>query len=357
MECEYRLLDENGRPADARVHLTPLLADVPHLDPGDPRAVRLPLGSALTCDGWEAEAVTPPLPWGPEVARELTDCVAATRAELLTILSVGTPSAGVAAVEGFSTHLNVTVPDRRSVTIARDLAHRCSVAMALLSEGPAGDGLLIRPRRGRLEVGCDHLEDRMLGPAVVLLVGVVGLLQHRRSRLPRLDVTVRPAREKFGHYIARDAAGADVVTSGRAMVLRTRRGTRLSGQDHLEQVWTAARPYAEAHGLAVGGTDALVAGSTPLPCEANTPGRWTTAEAPSDGPRTPMGRRPLSRGRGGGNGDGRLGDVGHHGVALRVGGRAGSVRRGPAVAARGVRRRARCGTARRPAPRAWCRRR
>ena len=174
-----------------------LLAGLPHLDPGDPRAVRLSIGSALTCDGWEAEAVTPPLPWGPATASDLTACVAATRAELLAILS-----AGSFTVQGFSTHLNVSVPDRRAVAVARDLAQRCSVAMALLTEGPTGDGLLVRPRRDRLELGCDHLEDRMIGPALVLLVGVVGLLQHRRSRLPRLDLAVRPAREKFGFHVA-----------------------------------------------------------------------------------------------------------------------------------------------------------
>ena len=278
VECEYRLLDESGRPADARVHLTPLLAGLPHLDPGDPRAVRLSIGSALTCDGWEAEGVTPPLPWGPATASDLTACVAATRAELLAILSVGSFT-----VQGFSTHLNVSVPDRRAVAVARDLAQRCSVAMALLTEGPTGDGLLVRPRRDRLELGCDHLEDRMIGPALVLLVGVVGLLQHRRSRLPRLDLAVRPAREKFGFHVPRDAAGADVVASGRRMVLRTRRGTRLTAQEHLEQVWTAARPYAEAHGLALTGTDDVVTGSAALPCEERTPEPWSTSEPPPAG--------------------------------------------------------------------------
>ncbi len=278
VETEYRLTTDSGRPVDARVHLSPLLVDLPHLDPGDRRAVRLALGSALTCDGWEAEAVTPPLPWGPSTARDLTDCVAATRSELLSILSGES-----LAVQGFSTHLNVTVPDRRAVAVARDLAERCSVALALLTEGPAGDGLLVRPRRGRLEVGCDHLEDAMLAPALVLLIGVVGLLQHRRFRLPRLELAVLPAREKFGSYVARDAAGTDLVVSGRATPLRTRRGALLSAQEHLERVWAAARPYAEAHGLPVAETDAVVAGSTPLPSEADAPAAWTTTGATPTG--------------------------------------------------------------------------
>ncbi|WP_377639856.1 hypothetical protein [Oryzobacter terrae] len=272
VECEYRLVDDSGRPADARVHLGPRLADLPHLDPGDPRAVRLDIGSALTCDGWEAEAVTPPLPWGPTTGSDLTECVAATRAALLRILAPDS-----FAVQGFSTHLNVTVPDRRAVAVARDIARRCSVAVALLTEGRSGDGLLVRPRRGRLEVGCDHLEDRMITPATTLLAGVVALLQHRPSRLPRLDVAVQPAREKFGFYVGLDAAGGDLLRSGRGTVLRTRRGARLSAQDHLEQVWSAARPYAEAHGLALAETDAVVSGSTPLASESGAPPTWTTS--------------------------------------------------------------------------------
>ena len=279
VESEYRLTTDTGRPVDARVHLSPLLADLPHLDPGDRRAVRLAIGSALTCDGWEAEAVTPPLPWGPSTARDLTDCVAATRSELLAILS-----AEPFAVQGFSTHLNVSVPDRKVVTVARDLAQRCSVALTLLTEGPAGDGLLIRPRRGRLEVGCDHLEDAMVAPAVVLLIGLVGLLQHRRSRLPRLEVGGLPSREKYGSYVARDAAGADLVVSGRATPLRTRRGARLSAQEHLERVWR--RP---------GRTPRRTPGRSPRPMsssqddppalkiEAGAPTTWTTAGATPSG--------------------------------------------------------------------------
>ena len=46
LECEYRLLDASGRAVDARSYLAPRLVGLPHLDPGDPRAVRLAIGSA-----------------------------------------------------------------------------------------------------------------------------------------------------------------------------------------------------------------------------------------------------------------------------------------------------------------------
>ena len=202
VECEYRLLDENGRPADARVHLTPLLADVPHLDPGDPRAVRLPLGSALTCDGWEAEAVTPPLPWGPEVAREPHGLRRRHPGRAADHPVGGDPVGGSRCRGGV-----LDAPERdRARPQVRD--HRSRPGPPVL----CGDGAAVRrpcrrrpahpssPWQARSRVRPPR--GRMLGPAVVLLVGVVGLLQHRRSRLPRLDVTVRPAREKFGHHIA-----------------------------------------------------------------------------------------------------------------------------------------------------------
>lgn len=153
VEQEWRLLID-GVPMDFRRLVREVTSDLPHRDPGDPNAVRLPGGVGLTADGWEAELVTPPVPLGPSapelVGLLLDDGLAEMSRRLL--------QHGYApGFTGFSTHVNVTCPDDRAVRTAQLLARRCSPAVALPLESVDSAGLLIRSRRGRLEIGADHL--------------------------------------------------------------------------------------------------------------------------------------------------------------------------------------------------------
>jgi hypothetical protein len=54
LEHEFRVLD-GPRPVDFRRVIHGLGLGQPNLDPADPNAYRLPSGSAVTCDGAEAE--------------------------------------------------------------------------------------------------------------------------------------------------------------------------------------------------------------------------------------------------------------------------------------------------------------
>ena len=70
VEHEYRLWN-HAEQTDFRVLLPLVAGDLRCLDPGDPRARRLPSGVALTADGLEAELATPPVRVGPGVGRTL----------------------------------------------------------------------------------------------------------------------------------------------------------------------------------------------------------------------------------------------------------------------------------------------
>jgi hypothetical protein len=272
VEQEWRLRID-GIPVDFRQLVRSVTSDLPHRDPGDPNAVRLPGGVALTADGWEAELVTPPVPLGPSapelIAKLLADGLAETSRRLL--------QHGYApGFTGFSTHVNVTCPDRRVVRTAQLLASRCSPAVALMLESVNSAGLLIRPRRGRLELGSDHLDGQHLEVALIAVSAIVVLCAASAGRrgargsvrsVPELDLTIVPARERFGYYVDRRASGSDLYSAGRAAVLRTAAGSTITAGDHLAAVWELARPHARRLGLDPTAVDAAVTGRSSLPCE------------------------------------------------------------------------------------------
>lgn len=274
VEQEWRLRVD-GAPLDFRRLVRTITSDLPHRDPGDPNAVRLSSGVGLTADGWEAELITPPLPLGPAAPELIGNLLADGLAELSKRLLQHGYAPGFS---GYSTHVNVTCPDQRVVRTAQLMAQRCSPAVALLLESSDSAGLLIRPRRGRLEIGADHLDGTLLEvaltavPAIVLLCAASadrrGPRRKRSVRaLPELDLAIVPARERFGHYVDRRASGTDLYTVGRAAVLRTSTGSTVTAADHLTAVWKLARPYARRLGLDPTRVDDVVAGRSRLPCE------------------------------------------------------------------------------------------
>src|SRR5262249_50049396 len=106
--------------------LLPVVADALRtLDPGDPRARRLPSGVMLTADGREAELATPPLAWEATAPRRLDRLLAAERSELASRVA---EVAGADRVTGFSTHVNVSVPDDVAVEVGHRFARQCGLA-------------------------------------------------------------------------------------------------------------------------------------------------------------------------------------------------------------------------------------
>lgn len=196
VEQEYRVLD-GDRPVDFR-RLLPLIAGgIRPLDPGDPRARRLPSDVVVTADGLEAELSSPPLPASHAGIRQVVELLGHERRRLVTELEAVLAHP---RVEGFSTHLNISVQDGSVVAVARAFAQRCVPAVAAVTEGPDSLGILVRPRRGRLEIGCDYVDgdrlDEALQVARACVDGLVG-----GDQPPLWCAEPEASREKFGWFL------------------------------------------------------------------------------------------------------------------------------------------------------------
>lgn len=172
-------------------------------------------GYMLGCDGKEAEFATAPIHLendGPvAAAREAIRC----RIHMLQLLR----GVGVPVIRGYSTHLSVSVPAGREPEIAQALSFTIGPALVMLLEARSSPGLLLRPRRGRIEVGSEYVDDeRQLAAAITLLAGAVHAYlsnEERWNQLPRLkrakweEANIRP-----GIYLPRDAYGESIHDLG-----------------------------------------------------------------------------------------------------------------------------------------------
>lgn len=269
VEHEYQLW-RAGQQVDFRTIIADLTPGLRTLDPGDPRARRLPSGVALTADGWEAELATPPL----QVSTTAPGWIdALLRAERTELLAAGRMS-GIDQMTGFSTHLNVSVNDEEVLGLGRAFAEHCLGALADILQPAECSGMFVRPRRGRLEVGGEYAEGDDLCAALILLVACVDSLTMKAPPPVRAPL-LTPSREKFGWYAA----------------------TTPSGQ--LSTVWVWARPAALRVGLDPAPVDRLALGSRPTRRLRNEdPATCTFAvrDAPLPTPPTDVGRRTLGSG-------------------------------------------------------------
>lgn len=189
---------DGARPVDFRPLLEALVPHIVPLDPADPRARRLPSGLALTADGWEAELVTPALPSHQRAWQAAADMVAEERRRLESELSAHLDEP---RTQGFSTHINVSVDDAEVVEVAREFARRCAPAVMAVTELPDSPGLLVRARRGRLEVGTEYVDGARLVAAVAAVTEGVQALRSPERRPPVVVRELQPAREKFGWFV------------------------------------------------------------------------------------------------------------------------------------------------------------
>ncbi len=230
-------------------HLLPVVAaDLRALDPGDPRARRLPSGVMLTADGREAELATPPLPWDRHAPGALDALLAAERSVLA---ARGAEAGGADRLTGFSTHVNLTVPDARAVEIGRRFVRSCALATVLVGEPSSSAGLLVRPRRGRLEIGGEYAEGEHLVALVTFAGSAVSALVADVPPPSLPEPVAVPAREKFGWFLPPEGPYADLLARGRA-----------AGGDLLEAAWSWARPSCLSAGVDPAPVDRLVAGAT-----------------------------------------------------------------------------------------------
>lgn len=240
VEHEYTVLHQ-GAPIDFRHVIHGLALDGLRADPVDPNAYRCSWGGVVTADGIEAELATPPVPIGPEMVGELERCCAAGRAHLEDRLG------DEYQLAGFSTHLSVTAPVRGGDRLARRWCGTFAPGLMLLMERDDSHGILVRPRPGRLELCGEYAEGDWLTAAVVYAAATTRALVRRPRGFRDLEVQVRlqPSKQRYGHFIARDAFGSDdLYERGRASRLMRRAGT-LSAQRQLEETWGRARAALE----------------------------------------------------------------------------------------------------------------
>ncbi len=268
VEHEYRVLDAAG-PVDFRELIHTLDIRGRRLDPADANAYRCGWGGALTVDGREAEIATPPIALERGFADRVVESTEQGRVCLLTALPPGL------RIEGYSTHLNVSVAEDRVLGAARLFAPRFAVGLMLLMDGRNSPGLLVRPRPGRLELGGEFIRGDGLRAAILMATGAALACSRRGAAIrrlpPRIDAASVPAVERFGTFLDRRAFGADLYGLGRSCPLRTVESRSRTAQQHLEECWRVARAHvrriATENDLQL--VDDLVAGRLPLPTEVD----------------------------------------------------------------------------------------
>ena len=273
IEQEFSICAATGAPVDFRDLIHRLSIPGRRVDPGDPNAYRLPWGGALTADGPEAEVATPPIELLPGAPSRAARDATGTSEVLAQLLPAGT------TIHGYSTHLSVSAPEERLPRMASLYASTFAIALMLLSDGRDTPGVLIRPRRGRLELCLEHVAGDRLAALILFAAGSVAAVsravgEHDLAELPTpVALSLAPATARFGWYVDRRAAGSDLHARGRATELVLDPEGRATAQAHLEAAWDSARRELEACELddpaARATLEALIRGDLPLPCEAD----------------------------------------------------------------------------------------
>jgi hypothetical protein len=209
------------------------------VDATDPNAYRCEWGGTITADGREAEIATPPVPVVPGFSSTVDAWSRIGGASLEAVLPMGVETAG------YSTHVNVQVPEHLNDEVCFGVISRFVPALMLLTERAGSPGVLVRPRPGRVEVGTEFTEGPALRAAVVLLAGGVRALAcraaGRRNVLlpPEARGQALPASERFGWFVPHNAFGSPLAVGDRDRRLSTSRGIVRAG-DQLEAAFEVA---------------------------------------------------------------------------------------------------------------------
>jgi len=284
LEHEFIVRAADGSPLDFRTVIHESGVGRRHLDPADPNAYRLPSGAVVTCDETEAEIAIAPVPGEGPFMGTVTAAAEAARSALARHLPRG------AQLEGWSTHLSVSLPDDVARACGQRYTTTFAPALMLLMDRPRSPGLLIRPRPGRLELCGEYVAGPALQGAVAFVAGSVRALAAALGgatsvAVPQLRGRIRLADTRYGWYVDRRAFGDDLYTVGRAARLPLASGGTSSAQAHLERCWSAARDAlirsANVHEDDLVVTDEIVAGRSPLPSEGPIAEQQVPSHAPS----------------------------------------------------------------------------
>ncbi len=226
-------------PVDVGLLVGELEEHAPRRIPLQRRAHHLPSGSVLSAEASRATLATPPLLVSPTAPFRLDDVLRGERTRLRDFAA----AYGVTRLTGDSTRLYVSIRDDLALGVGRGVVDTCLAALATVIEPTTSRGLLVRPRRDRLELTGAYVEGRDLVGGLTLLVGCMrGLREGTAPVSPPLPRVIA-SREPFGWFVP--PAGLQDATV-------------------LDSVWSWARPWAEREGLDAGVVDDLVMGSRPL---------------------------------------------------------------------------------------------
>jgi len=289
IEHEFLVVRDSARLGfDDLIHS--LTLDGRRLDPTDPNAYRCSWGGVITADGREAEIATPPVSVEPGFVAEARAWTEVGRRSLVSALPTDVD------LEGYSTHVSVSVPEHRVERIADLYVKHFSLPMMLLFDRVESPGLLVRPRSGRLELCGEFSSGAHLDAAVAFAVGSTlactdADARGRADRLPRrVRVKVRPSVHRYGTFVHRRAFGPDLYTAGRSAMVRSR--LRRTNADALLRDATASAlgALADVAGTAdVTELERVAAGDVRLPCESDHLELTPTVNAPATTP-GPFGR-------------------------------------------------------------------
>ena len=268
-EHEFRVLS-NERPIDFRTLIHELPIPGRRVDPDDHNAYRCGWGGKITADGPEAEIAIPPT----ELRSGFTGALRGRLERGRVSLEAALPEQ--IELEGYSTHLSVSVRSDIVEDVARVFAATFAPGLMLLMDRPTSPGLLVRPRPGRLELGGDFVSGEQLRAAASFTAGSVlacsKAIEKKRRRgnplPPRIKANIEPAVERYGWYVDRRAFGLDLYSEGRrARLRRVHRGS-ITGQAHLERCWEVALGELPS-GYDTKPAQDLVFGSDPLPLDTS----------------------------------------------------------------------------------------
>jgi hypothetical protein len=264
VEREWRVLAGDDV-IDFRTVIDDLDLDGRRLDPDDPHAHRCGWGGVVTADGQEAEVATPPLEVRAGVTWQLEALAAAGRSVVRGACRDSW------TLDGYSTHLNVGTDDRSVTSVADRFTRHLAPAQMLLLDRRSSPGLLVRPRRGRLEIGGEYSAGSQLRAALAVAIAGTVACEERGGawrRVPTVAFTPQRAVGRYGWYVDRRAAGVDLYAVGRDARLDTDRGP-MSAQSYLVAAWEALRETGtrllDRNEVAL--VDAMVDGDLPLPLE------------------------------------------------------------------------------------------
>lgn len=262
VEHEYAVF-EGDRQVDFSAYLHGLGVHGRALHPVNRHLLLTPSGLALMADGIVAEVASP-----PEVLRSGFGTALDAWAEHGARLLRASLPASLRLLPG-STHLSVETAPARTDQIALWATRTFAPALMLFTDHMDSPGVLVRPRPGRFEFGGEFVDGTRLRAAATFVAGAVMALEAARRLPPAVEVTLEPARQRYGWYIDRTAFGPDLYREGRDARLSLSSGGTVTAQQHIEACWEIAREALDGLVSAddIDAVERMVRGDIPLPCE------------------------------------------------------------------------------------------